>query len=118
MLGHGRYVIDLAWVVVLIDADRPAINAGRSHFCAPSPSRRHTSRSERPDSGAPVAVRLQCAKNRSVDVVSGDLVNAGQPLFSIGDRNYRARDGTRACYATLKSKMSGSCNPTGQGLEV
>jgi len=27
---------DLAWVVVLIDADRPAINAGRSHF-APHP---------------------------------------------------------------------------------
>ena len=36
VLGHGRYAIDLAWVVVLIDADRPAINAGRSHF-APHP---------------------------------------------------------------------------------
>jgi hypothetical protein len=35
-LGHGRYAIDLAWVVVSIDADRPAINAGRSHF-APHP---------------------------------------------------------------------------------
>jgi hypothetical protein len=33
-----RYAIDLAWVVVLIDADRPAINAGRSHF-APHPHR-------------------------------------------------------------------------------
>jgi len=63
MLGHGRYVIDLAWVVVLIDADRPAINTGRSHFCAPSPSRRHTSRSERPDSGARVAAKPQCEKN-------------------------------------------------------
>jgi len=52
-------------VVVLIDADRPAINAGRSHF-APHPHHAViTSRSERPDSGARVAAKPQCKKNRS-----------------------------------------------------
>src|SRR6266446_4307490 len=35
------------------------------HFPPPSSSRCHTSRSERPDSGARVAAKPQCEKNRS-----------------------------------------------------
>jgi hypothetical protein len=50
----------------------PRYQRGALSFCAPSSSRRHTSRSERPDSGARVAAKPQCEKNRSAPFGRGD----------------------------------------------